>query len=143
MTNAILTWLLAGALAASLAWNLKTLSRTDAPACGACASNPESCAAALDALDLTPEQRRALQDWSRRGCGGTEEVAATKASHELFTLLAAPDVDPERVRALATEVGRLRSASLRTCVDSVLEVRRVLSPVQTQRLLSTCCREQN
>ena len=143
MNHGLFTWPLAGALAASLAWNLNTLHRTSAPTCGACASTPESCAAALDALNLTPDQHRALQDWSRGGCGGAEEVAATKASHELFTMLAARDVDPERARALASEVGRLRAASLRTCVDSVLEVRHVLSPEQTQKLLSTCCRKQN
>ena len=143
MNHGLFTWLLAGALVASLAWNLNTLNHANPPTCGACTSTPESCAAALDALDLTPEQHRALQDWSRGGCGGAEEVAATTASRELFTMLALRNVDPERARALATEVGRLRSASLRTCVDSVLEVRRVLSPEQTQKLLSTCCRQQN
>jgi Spy/CpxP family protein refolding chaperone len=143
MNQGLTTWLLGGALAASMAWNLNTLNRADPVSCGGCASTPASCAAALDALDLTPQQQHALQDWSRGACGGIEAVSATKTSHELFALLGASDVDPERARELATEVGRLRSASLHACVESVLEVRRVLSPEQTQKLLSACCRQQN
>jgi Spy/CpxP family protein refolding chaperone len=142
MKQTLFSWMLAGALAASLVWNLRTMRCTaPEPACGSCGTTEVSCAAALDGLDLSPDQRRALDDWSKKACGSDEDGAAAKVSRELFTLLAAHDVDPERARALAAEASRLRAASLSACVESVLQVRRVLTPEQTAKLLATCCGE--
>jgi Spy/CpxP family protein refolding chaperone len=43
------------------------------------------------------------------------------------------------VRALAADAGRLRAESLHDCVESVIEVRRVLTPEQSAKLIGACC----
>ena len=138
MNQSFLNWLLAGALAASLAWNFRPQPATGAVGtCGTCTASTNGCVAALDALDLTPEQRRALDAWSRTACGGSS--AADRASCELFASLSAKDFEPGRVRALANEAGKQRAEALRACAESVIEVRRVLTPEQAEKLIGACC----
>ncbi len=147
MTNQLTTWILGGALAASLAWNARdtfTRSRAD-PACGPAACDPSGCAEALSALDLTPDQRMPLAEWSANACRESArlDAVADAKSAELFALLASPAIEPERARTLATEAGALRTQSLAACVESLLTVRRHLSPEQVDKLLSTCCAPTN
>ena len=141
MTN-LITWCLAGALAASLAWNFRDLTRSaESPA--ACA--PTSCAQAgcrdaLAGLDLTPEQRQALTKSDSNACNVSVSLdeQAMQRSNELFGLLSRPDLDQAKAYALADEVSSLRARSLRNCVDSILEVRRHLKPDQVETLLENC-----
>ncbi len=138
MQQGLISWLLAGALAASLAWNFRP-KHSDGPTgtCGMCTASTAGCVAALDTLDLTPEQRRALDAWSRTACGGSS--SADRASCELFDSLSVKEFDPERVRALAAEAGKQRAEALRACAESVIEVRRVLTPEQAEKLIGACC----
>lgn len=134
--NAMTTsWLLAGALAASLAWNVKCLTRTDAAPAAACVTAPD-----WDQLDLNAEQRAALAGWSESACGASCELDASADAKlaELTDALADPKVRPERLRELAEEVNRARAQSLDACVNSIIEVRRVLTPAQVEKLLRCC-----
>ncbi len=138
MNQGFVTWMLAGALAASLAWNFRLQHAADpARTCGSCTVSPADCAAALDALDLAPEQRRALDSWSRTACGGSP--AAARASCDLFDALSDKEFDPDRVRTLAAEAGKQRAEALRACAESIIEVRRVLTPEQATKLIGACC----
>jgi Spy/CpxP family protein refolding chaperone len=145
MTNTITAWLLGGALAASLAWNFRTRPAPASDGCSSCSASAMDCSAAIEALDLDPVQRGALERWSSTACKKSAQCdsLAGELAREMFTLLSARDVDPERARSLADEIGRLRAQSLRECVDSMLEVRRVLSPEQVDQLLGRCCKTQD
>ena len=69
MTNTLATWLLGGALVASLAWNFRA--QPAAPAgdgCSSCSASAVDCSAAIEALDLEPDQRLALERWSSTSC---------------------------------------------------------------------------
>lgn len=135
------SWLLAGALAASLAWNVKWMTRTDsAPLPPA---NPDAaCAAApdWDQLDLNAAQRAALAGWSASACGVSCEldVSADAKLAELMDALSDPKVQSARLRELGQEVNRARAQSLDACVSSIIEVRRVLTPEQVEKLLRCC-----
>lgn len=143
MTTHWTTWCLAGALAASLLWNVREMraSAETAAVCEPGACTPDGCEAALAQLDLTPEQRTALASWSAQSCRASDRLEgdASRRSDELFALLAAPDLEPARARELAAEVGALRAKSLSACVESLIVVREHLSPAQIQTLLGTCC----
>jgi len=144
MTN-LITWCLAGALAASLAWNVRGLTRTegvpDAQRADTC--SPGGCELELLELDLTPEQYRAFEQWNGTACQPSEdyEAKASQRSEDLFQMLGSADLDPERARALADEVGSLRARALRNCVDSIVEVRRHLTPEQVALMLKMCCQK--
>jgi Spy/CpxP family protein refolding chaperone len=143
MKDSLITWLLGGALAASLAWNLRPARVAATPeTCGNCAVSAGDCSAALAALDLAPEQRLELAQCGTDACrqSAQGDARASELASELFALLGQREVDPARARALAEEVGRLRAKALRDCVDSMLEVRRVLTPEQTAQLLGNCCK---
>ena len=138
MTN-LITWCLAGALAASLAWNFRDLARAEkAPASVSCTQT--GCKDALAGLELTPEQRQALTKSDSSACrqSQTLDEQAMQRSDELFGLLSRPELDQAKVYALADEVSSLRARSLRNCVDSILEVRRHLKPDQVEKLLENC-----
>ncbi len=144
MTN-LFTWCLAGALAASLAWNVRGLTRTEGAPAGQNADlcSPGECDLELLKLDLTPEQVRAFEQWNGTACAPSEdfEAKASRRSEDLFQMLGSTDLDPERARALADEVGSLRAQALRNCVDSIVEVRRHLTPEQVALLLKMCCQK--
>lgn len=138
MHQGLVTWLLGGALVASLAWNLRPRPATEpVGTCGTCAAKSNDLVANLDALDLTSEQRRALDAWSRTACGGSS--TADRASCELMAALSAKEFDPAHVRALAAEAGKERAEALSACAESIIEVRRVLTPEQAEKLIGACC----
>lgn len=148
------SWLLAGALVASLQWNLRGSSAapavtgehgpapvhpaatdaTSSEGAGACRLRPE-------ALGLSEDARRRLGEACRPACADAEELEARARERmlELRRLLAQPGLDEVRARELAAEVSRLRGQALDACVDSVLELRRVLAPEQVEQVLTGCC----
>ena len=140
MNTSITTWMLAGALAASLLWNAKGLLAGEGQGVGALA--PAICAAAidLDRLDLSAEQRSALENWSKTACAPACDVSGEAQTKwdELSRALRDPTVNAERLRALSAEVSSARQRSLDSCVASILEVRRVLSPQQLGELMQCC-----
>lgn len=143
MNSNLLTWLLGGALAASLAWHLRPAQAIEPTAldCGGCVATTGDCTAAIDGLDLSAEQQRALANWNATACGASaqHDARARELSRELYAELAAPTLDAKRARELSAAIGELRAESLRACVDSVIEVRRVLTPAQVGELLGNCC----
>ncbi len=132
----ITTWLFAGGLAASLVWNLRASGSPLDPAATTCEG-----ALVLDDLALSPEQSRELERWKtgacEQSCRADAEANATLV--RLHAALRDPDVDAERLYELAAEVSRLRAESLTACVDSIVAVRRVLTPEQLRTLLEHCC----
>lgn len=140
MNTSIGTWVLAGALAASLFWNAKTLLATDAPADPAPAGPICAPAIDLDRLQLNGEQRAALEHWSENACAPACAVGSEADAkwEELSTALRDPKLGAERLRSMATEVSDARARSLEAYVASILEVRRVLSPQQLDELLNCC-----
>lgn len=146
MNGNLSTWLLAGALAASLAWNARGVlrSRAEVPAQATCGTSSTCFSPDVGELGLTDEQRAALTQWQTKSCVGSAraEQQARERSLELCALLAEPKVDPSKCRALADEIGELRARAVDECVEAVLLVREVLTPVQIERLLGSCCTEQ-
>jgi hypothetical protein len=128
------TWLLAGALAASLTWQLWP------------ARAPASCCDPLDLgfLELSEEQRRDLAAWKQdaadRSCTADSEAQTELA--ELVRAMRDPATPPEELRELAREVGDARARSLEACVESIVQVRRVLTEEQLGALLERCCASQ-
>jgi len=142
MNTSIGTWMLAGALAASLCWNVKgALGGAEDPPAAASASSAE-CVASIDLerLSLSAEQRAALVSWSANACAPAcaVDLEAEQKFEDLQRALRDPAIDAEALRALAADVSRARAESLDACVDSILEVRRVLSAQQLQELMQCC-----
>ena len=57
----------------------------------------------------------------------------------LFEALADPAAGEKELRARAKELGELRTRELERCVDTILEVREVLTEQQVEALLERCC----
>jgi uncharacterized membrane protein len=140
MKTLVSTWLLAGGLAASLAWNVRAAWCPAPAAPGGCVETAASCSIDLADLGLSDEQRRSLERSGAAACAESERlvVRASELQAELCGHLAAPDVDVEAVRGLAREIGDLRRRSLEACIDSVLEVRALLGAEQVERLFASC-----
>jgi Spy/CpxP family protein refolding chaperone len=146
MNASLLTYVLGGALAASLGWHLRahwahTHSQPTARDC--CVSQSMAaghCAAVLSQIDLDDEQRAALTQWTETACKSAEagETRAKGLLGELHRLLAAQELDSAKAFALVDEIGRLHAEALRDCVGSVIEVRRVLRPEQVEQLMRHC-----
>jgi hypothetical protein len=138
------TWLLGGALAASLTWNV-TGSRAagDAPpgstAPAACAVGA-GCAPVSSGMDLPDEKRAALEALCARSCGESDalEREADALQQRLLASLSADEVDAEATARLVAEVSELRRRSLATCVDGILGVRAVLTGAEVRALLAAC-----
>lgn len=135
MNKTIVSWLLAGALAASLSWNWRQLEARTIAAVD-CATG--SCS--LEGFELAPEQRAALEELCDRSCGESDrlEREADELQRELLAGLTKPEVDAEASRRLADEVSDLRRRSLRSCIEGILEVREVLTAEQVATMLETC-----
>lgn len=141
MNTSIATWLLAGALAASVAWNLAqhraALPRPPEPA-----SPAEGCVGAPDlgALGLSESQRAAAEAWCRGSCESScgLQLEAEEKLALLHAALRDPASTPDSLRELAAEVSRLRERSLAACVDSIVELRAVLSAEQLDGLMQCC-----
>lgn len=148
MSRDLLCWILGGALAASLGWNLRTLEplrRDPLPACATeGAGGGTTCATdcPLDprALGLSEEQAAELTRLCAGSCADSErlEARAREKGDELRVLLAAEALDEARIRALVEEASSLHRAALESCVAAVIDVRRVLRPEQVAELLRAC-----
>ena len=147
MNSTTTNWFLAGALIASLGWNAKGW------LCAAPTSSAESAPSCLPAPDLSnlglsAEQTHALESWRTNSCAPSFQcdVDADAKLMTLHTALRDPAATPEHLRDLAAQINRLRAHSLDTCVDSILEVRRVLSKEQLGALMQCCdpslCKDQ-
>jgi len=134
------TWLLAGGLAASLAWNVRNSWCPAAAGNASCAPGQTTCSIDLAELGLTPEQAQKLEASGKAACADAERLLAraNELHAELCVRLAAPTIDVEGARGLAREIGDLRRRSLEACIDSVLAVRAELGPDQVARLFAAC-----
>jgi len=144
------SWMLAGALAASLTWNW-TQQRasaaagvaadvtTDSDTESTCTSST-SCSLGGEELGLAPEVRAALDALCARSCGESDrlERRANELQDQLLASLSAPTVDEAATTRLVAEVAELRRQSLASCVAGILGVREVLSPEQVKTLLARC-----
>lgn len=139
MNSTTVNWLLAGALVASLGWNAKGWLRAQPE--GSAETVP-SCLPAPDLhnLGLSADQTRALESWRETSCDPSIQcdVDAEAKLATLHTALGDPAATPEYLRNLASEINRLRAHSLEKCVESILEVRRVLSKEQLGALMQCC-----
>lgn len=131
------TWLLGGALAASLTWNWRLARASAAPA--ACAEST-SCALGTDELGLEPELRTRLAELCATSCGESDrlEREANALQARLLASLSAETLDEAACARLVDEVSALRRRSLASCVEGILGVREVLTPAQVQALLARC-----
>jgi uncharacterized membrane protein len=132
------TWLLGGALLASLSWNwTQHRAARAAPDDGA---TPACCSLELGDGAMAPEQRARLATICARSCGESDrlEQRADELQRELLSGLSAPAIDRDAVTRLIDEVSELRRRSLASCVEGILGVREVLSPDEVRTLLENC-----
>ena len=134
MNRSIVTWLLAGSLAASLSWNWKLSRPVPEPGCG------RTCTLDIEALDLDPAQEAELMKVCCSACAESDrlEGQADALEAKLRTSLATQDLDEEATRALAAEISTLRQRSLDACVEGMLDLRRLLTSSQIEQLLAQC-----
>lgn len=138
MTRLLLGWLLAGIFVASLGLNVLHWSgewrASDPPV------QPVPRCIDLERLELTPDQEAAVTRCGRSF--GEEDIELRKTlalrTAELESALAREELDEAGLRSLADEVSDLRSQLLKKRVESVIEVRTILSPCQ-MRQLRRCC----
>jgi hypothetical protein len=134
------TWLLGGALAASLSWNVTFLRRAHAetpaaPVAGECAST--GCA--LPPLGLEPAQAAALEALCARTCGESErlERRADELEASLIRSLAGTPDEAETAR-IVSAIGDLRERSLLACIEGIAGIRALLAPAEVEALLARC-----
>ena len=140
------TWLLGGALLASLQWNVRAMfSNTSADTPGATClllSNPSAnLYVNTELLGITPGQAGELEATCDIACVRADELESAIATRldELRERLSDLELDVDEVRALAREISDLRRQSLDGCVESVIGVRAILTPAQVGALLDECC----
>jgi len=145
MNRSLTTWMLGGALAASLSFNLRSGNgrvTSPPPATQGCAvSSCRDLGAA--GLRLDAEQLAALEPLCERFCGESErlEQRAAELQRELIAALGASSADEAAARRLAGEIADLRRRSLDACLDGMLAVRKVLTPEQLRALYAACAGE--
>ena len=143
------TWLLGGALAASLTWNFDLYRRSTATAGGNGASggaasamscDGTSCSLAGGDLGLDPELQAQLSQLCATSCGESDrlERQANELQAQLLEGLSAATVDEAATAKLVDQVSELRRRSLASCVAGILGVRKVLAPEQVRALLARC-----
>jgi Spy/CpxP family protein refolding chaperone len=125
------SWFLVGALCASLALNV-VLGR--AAAHGSTAAEPP---ALPSMLDLSPQQVQRLLACREDCCDERESLqqAIRDVETQLHSALSVADVDVARARDLAARLGELRARCLQTGVETILQVREVLTPQQIEQLI--------
>jgi hypothetical protein len=141
MNYSLPTWLLGGALVASLSWNWRQHARQALVPNPPCSTSQECCTSFnTAAIGLEEKQSAELAELCRRSCGESDrlEVMANELQQELLARLAQPEVDRSELRRLVTEVSALRERSLAACVEGILAVREVLTPEQVSTLLESC-----
>lgn len=147
--RSLTTWLLGGALAASLTWNWKLARGQDSGAscapgascAGAASCTPGArCDLSAAGAGLDPELRGRLEELCATSCGESDrlERRANELQGQLLASLSAADVDEAATARLVDEVSELRRRSLASCVAGILGVREVLSPEQVKALLARC-----
>ena len=136
----ISSWLLGGALAASLSWNWKLAGADEVPAPRTACGTDETCALDLNCAALAPEQEQRLAAICARSCAESDrlERRADALQAELLASLSQAEIDPAATARLVDEVAELRRQSLASCVEGILGVREVLSPGEVRALLERC-----
>ena len=141
MKSTWITWLLCGALAASLHWNWRHAENARPGASvPAPYTDPHRCSIVLEELDLSEEQTQRLGQLCRPACADAGDLA-TSAEEKLALLrsaLAAERPDRATLDALVREISDLRERSLGECVESILAVRAILDREQLAKLVETC-----
>lgn len=141
MNSNLVTWMLAGALAASVSWNLsRALGSAEESTPRETSASADCCTVDMRALSLSPEQCVALEGACDAACADAERLAhqADERFVELVRRLGAPEYDAAALQGLAREVGELRARSLEACIGSIVRVREVLSREQLENLLESC-----
>jgi len=141
MKSSLTCWLLGGALAASLTWNLQPPAPSSAAATTSEANGERTCSALrTDCLVLAPEQERALSASCARSCDVAErhEASARTLFRELERALATPGADADELRGLGRRIAAERERALLACIDAVLEVRASLTGDQLRTLVEQC-----
>jgi len=135
------TWSLAGALLASLVFNVRAGLREPVPEPPPpVASCQLVCEVDLAAIGVDEEQAVVLE----RTCASPDAALAeagrraAAASGALAEALRDPDADADGLRRMARELGELRNEELERCVEAILAVRGALTREQLGRLLDTC-----
>lgn len=142
MNRLLSTWTLFGALTASAALNVYHAREAADPEPPrivsdiACVPLDEPCAPLVIRLNLTPQQRQQFEGccptYVRRGAELDERIAALAA--ELECALCSDAVDAQRIDALVNEIGRMRAEELRNRIQTIVLVRKTLTPVQLEQL---------
>jgi preprotein translocase subunit SecD len=137
------SWLLGGALAASLTWNWTNL--RDAGAAQAGPDCAQECELGLELaggsrITLSADKKAALDELCSRSCSESDrlERRADELQRELLASLSAESVDEAAADALVAEIAELRRRSLSSCVEGILGVRSVLSGAEVRALLERC-----
>jgi hypothetical protein len=138
--RSISTWLLGGALTASLTWNWTLQRAGAAPAARAECGTTESCALDLSCAALAPEEEQRLAAICARSCAASDELErrADLLQAELLGSLSGEEIDRAATTRLVGEVTELRRQSLEKCVEGILGVREVLSAEDVRALLERC-----
>jgi hypothetical protein len=142
--KSLVSWLLGGALLASLSWNwqsycdLKAADRERATAPG-CAPGA-NCALDTACMGLEPTVREELSALCTDTCGESDQLErrADELQAQLLVALAAPQVDRAATARLIDEVTELRKRSLEECVEGILGVREVLGAEEVRALVERC-----
>ena len=145
--TSITSWLLGGALVASLGWNAMTF-RRPAPRAEGCGGSG-GCIAAVEqlersgGLDLKADQRAALVTLLQEcdAQGARSDAQAASVAREVQAMLRDPAADPAAIALRAKELGAIRAEAIEHCIESALALRKLLTPDQTGRLLDACCGE--
>jgi len=145
MKNLWTTWMLAGALLASLQWNLRApASQVEPGSTDAVLTSSSDLRCELDpaSLGLSSEQADELDRLCRTECRRADDFEGRAGARlrELKQLLGQAPQDEAELRDLVREISSLREKALMACVDSVLLVREVLDDRQLTQLLETCYR---
>ena len=156
MKTDLMHWILGGALAASLAVHLQPPApAADAPTPpveelvpdGTFGCDPASCGLPEGAscfetfsANLDPARVDVLSKACAESCAATAE--AEGRVEELFVQLvdelASEEADPQRLHSLVARIGEQRGVALRSCVDTLLEVRSVLTAEELEALVKAC-----
>ena len=134
MIKTYLTWILAGALLASVSLNVVQWQGD------AAASAPAEHAVDVRALGLTDAQvAQLLEDCE--DCSFERDILRAHVEdkrRELAAVLARPEVDSAKAKAIVDELAQLRSRCVQNAIDTMGRVRNVLTPAQVETLAGCC-----
>ncbi|MFG0316904.1 MAG: hypothetical protein ACF8XB_06505 [Planctomycetota bacterium JB042] len=133
MSFPLSSWILLGALAASLLFPPFPRPTADGGAAGAAAGTCAPAEACVAWDDLTDDEASRLRTICESACAPSDETAAL--IDRLADALGADVVDEDDVRALAGRLGERRRETTVRAVLSLIEVRSVLGPDEVAALL--------